>query len=92
MQTWYFHLQNPMICIADCPTREYTYGKNNDFWLRSTAVTLFTDHEFIGWRQDLKKFPHLLFLTHFIYMTSIKTLNGISELCEFLPQEKQEEL
>jgi len=54
---------------------------------------LFTDHEYtIGWRQNSKKFPGVLFLTHFIYMTSIETLNSISELSEFLPQEKQEEL
>lgn len=69
-----------MICRADCPIRQDTYRKNSDFGLRSCAIILFTDHESIGWRQDFKTFPGPLFLTHFVYITSIETLNGISEL------------
>lgn len=79
-------------CITDCPSRQEIYGENSDFWKRSCAVTLFTDHDYIGWRQDIKMFPSLRILTLFIYMTSVETLNGISELPEFLPHQKQEEL
>lgn len=53
---------------------------------------LFTYHESMGWRQDVKTFPGLLFVTHFIYVTSTESCNGISEFSEFLPQKKQEEL
>lgn len=75
-------------CITDCPSTQEIYGKNCDFWLRSYTITLFTDHDSIGRRQDIKMFPSLHILTHFIYMISVETLNGIGELSECLPQEK----
>lgn len=62
-------------CTADCPCRQEVYGKKSDFWLRSCTITLFTDCDSIGKRQDIKVFPSLPILTHFIYMTSTETLN-----------------
>lgn len=51
-------------------------------------ITLFTDRDSIGRRQDIKMFPSLHILTNFIYIISVETLNGISEFSECLPQEE----